>query len=265
MARNKNDGASAVRGTADRKLLARLRKAGDPERAAGMAAFFRTGPGEYGEGDRFLGVVTPVMREAVRDFRGKIDLAGLRRLLAEPWNEVRAAALVLLVREAESAARASDTARLNEIEVFYDSQLDRVNNWNLVDISAAALMGACWTGRGDRPAAIRRRLDAWAGSGELWRERVAMVSTHALIRRGELRETFRLAARFRGHPHDLIHKAAGWMLREAGKKDVDALRAFLERYTPELPRTTLRYAIERLDAAERRRWLAIPRPRKRHN
>jgi 3-methyladenine DNA glycosylase AlkD len=110
---------------------------------------------------------------------------------------------------------------------------------------------------------IRKRLDAWADSGHLWRERAAVVATLALIRRGDLDETFRLAARFRDHPHALIHKATGWMLREAGRRDMEALRAFLAKWTPELPRTTLRYAIEHMTLEERGRWMAVPSKRKR--
>ena len=105
---------------------------------------------------------------------------------------------------------------------------------------------------------IRKRLDAWADSGHLWRERAALVATLALIRRGKFDETFRLAARFRDHPHDLIHKATGWMLRESGKRDIESLRVFLAKWAAKLPRTALRYAIERMTPEECGRWLAVP-------
>ena len=251
------------RATADAELLAQLEAAGDPARAAHALRYFRTGPGEYGEGDRFLGLTTPIMKDLVKQFRGRVDLGGCRRLLASPWHEARTAAVILLLHEAELAAKAGDIPRLTAIETFYDAHLDRVNNWDLVDISAPGLMAAVWGGRGDKPAVIRKRLDAWADSGYLWRERAAMVATLALIRRGELGETFRLAARFRDHSHDLIHKAIGWMLREAGRRDREALRAFLAKWTPELPRTALRYAIERMTPEERGHWLAVPSGRRR--
>lgn len=244
--------------TPDRVLLAQLKEAGDDARAAHCLRFFRTGPGEYGEGDRFLGVTAPAARAVTKKFRGLVDLPGLDRLLAEPWNEARGAALALLTHEAAQAAKRGDAARLDELEAFYDARLDRVNNWNLVDCSVIDLMAAVWSGRGDDAKKIRARLDAWADSGHLWRERASMVATLALIRRGRLAETFRLAARFRAHPHDLMHKAAGWMLREAGKRDISALREFLARWTAALPRTTLRYAIERMEEEERKRWMAVP-------
>ena len=243
----------------DAELLAQLKRAGDPGRARHLMRFFRTGSGEYGEGDRFLGLPVPATRALTKPFFERIGLDGCRRLLAEPWHEARLAALLVMVRRAERAASTGDAVRLDEIEACYDEQLDRANNWDLVDLSAPCLMAACWFGRGDKPMAIRRRLDGWAGSGHLWRERAAVVATNALIRRGRLEETFRLAARFRDHPHDLIHKACGWMLREAGKRDIEALRAFLEKWAPELPRTALRYAIERMAPDERKRWLAVPR------
>ena len=247
-----------VRKTTDVELLERLEAAGDPTRAAHSLRYFRTGPGEYGEGDRFFGITAPGMKTLVKPLRGRVDLDGCRRLLGSPWHEARTAALILLLHEAEVAAKAGDIPRLNVIEKFYDAHLDRANNWDLVDVSAPGIMAAIWSGRGDMPAVIRKRLDAWADSEHLWRERAAVVATLALIRRDELGETFRLAARFRDHPHDLIHKATGWMLREAGKRDIEALRIFLTKWAPVLPRTTLRYAIERMTPEERERWMSVP-------
>jgi len=147
--------------------LKQLEVAGDPARATHALRYFRTGPGEYGEGDRFFGITAPMMKSLVKPFRGRVDLDGCRRLLGSPWHEARTAALILLLHEAGLAAKAGDASRLNAIEKFYDAHLDRANNWGLVDISAPGIMVAVWSGRVDKPAVIRKCLDAWADSGHL--------------------------------------------------------------------------------------------------
>jgi 3-methyladenine DNA glycosylase AlkD len=219
-----------------------LRAAEDPKRAALLAGFFRTGPGEYGEGDRFLGVVVPMTRAIVKRHAAATSLADVDALLASPWHEERLAALVALVE----MNRKSVGPHKRAIFDFYVANADRVNNWDLVDASAAEIFGPA-------PASLRTRL---AKSSNLWRRRIAIVSTHHGIRRGDPSEAYRVADLLLRDEHDLIHKAVGWMLREAGKRcSMDELVAWL-RERPDLPRTSLRYAIERFPPARRKAFLA---------
>jgi 3-methyladenine DNA glycosylase AlkD len=219
-----------------------LRAAANPKRAVLLAGFFKTGPGGYGEGDRFLGIVVPATRAIVRRRLAETSLADVDRLLASPWHEERLAALVALVEMNRKAGAATKRAIFD----FYVANADRVNNWDLVDASAAEIFGPA-------RVSLRTRL---AKSPNLWRRRIAIVSTHHGIRRGDPTEAYRVADILRGDDHDLIHKAVGWMLREAGKRcSSDELVAWL-RERPDLPRTSLRYAIERFPPARRKAFLA---------
>lgn len=223
-----------------------LRAHADPRRAAAVAKFFRTGPGEYGEGDRFLGVTVPQQRQVARACRA-LPLSGAVTLLRSPWHEDRLTALLLMVDRFQRGGAAERT----EVVRAWLANLHHVNNWDLVDSSAPYLLGP-WLR--DRPRGLLRQL---ARSKVLWERRVAMVSTLPLIRDGESADAFALARALEGDPHDLLHKAVGWMLREVGKHvGVDALRGFLSARAATMDRTALRYAIERLPAAERARWLA---------
>jgi 3-methyladenine DNA glycosylase AlkD len=227
----------------------------DADKARHLMKFFKTGVGQYGYGDQFLGLPVPLTRSLLTPFKGKLGLSGFDQLLDSPWHEIRMAALLLMVEAANTMLKRKDKPGLQTLVELYDRRLDRVNNWDLVDLSAYHLMGAYWQGR-ETPANARRRfLQVWADSGNLWRERAAIVSTNALIRLGCLAETFWLAEYFLEHPHDLMHKASGWMLREAGKKDLTALRTFLSRFHQKMPRTMLRYAIERMAPEERKAWM----------
>jgi len=229
-----------------------LRGLADPEAARVARWFFKTGPGEYGAGDRFLGIRAAPMRAAARRF-ADLPLGQIERLLASPWHEDRSLALLVLTGRFRRAAAAERAA----IVRFYLAHADRVNNWDLVDLSAPHILGE-WLA--DRPRGGLTRL---AASPNLWERRIAVLATLAFIRRGEFGDTLRLARRLRDDPHDLLHKAVGWMLREVGKRDVAVLRRFLDAHGPRLPRTALRYAIERLRPAERRRYLARERPTRR--
>jgi 3-methyladenine DNA glycosylase AlkD len=237
------------------KLTALLIRAANPEKARHLMRFFKTGAGQYGHGDQFLGLPMPVTRALLKPFIGNLPVTDFCRLLDSPWHEIRLAALLLMVESAKRMLRQHDIAGLTELVTIYDNRLERVNNWDLVDLSAYPLMGAYWRCMDSKTDERRRFLKIWADSGKLWRERAAMVSTLALIRQGSLEETFWLAEHFIDHPHDLMHKASGWMLREAGKKNLDALRGFLTVFHPRLPRTALRYAIERMEPAERKKWM----------
>ena len=227
----------------------------DDEQAAHLMRFFKTGPGQYGEGDRFLGIKVPVTRSLIKPYRGAASLADCEILLASEWHEIRLAALLLMVDMAKYLAKRQEEDSLRKLVELYDNRLERANNWDLIDLSVRDIMGAYWQCAGTGLKERRRFLKGWADSGSLWRERAAMVSTWATQRMGSLDETFWLAEYFLEHRHDLMHKAVGWMLREAGKIDREALRGFLTKFHRRLPRTALRYAIEHMDAAERAKWM----------
>ena len=229
---------------AARMLCAELDGAGDPERAEHLRRFFRTGPGEYGEGDRFLGLRVPEVRAIARRHR-ELSLHDLAYALASPWHEHRQAALFVLA----DRYRRAQPAEREAIAAFYLHHLDAVNSWDLVDGSAPHILGAYLLER-DRSV-----LYELAGSGHLWRQRVAVLATFAFIRAGQFQDTLRLAELLRDHPHDLIHKAVGWMLREIGKRDLAVEERFLDRHAASMPRTMLRYAIERFEPERRRSYL----------
>ena len=222
-----------------------LRAAGDPRRAAFVAGYFKAGEGEYGEGDRFLGISVPVLRQIARRHVG-LSLSDLSRLLASPIHEHRSAALEILVAQ----YRCADKAQQEQIVAFYLRHTHRMNNWDLVDAAAYHILGEHLKTRS------RRLLDRLAAAPNLWERRIAIVSTLALIRGGEIADTYRIARKLLRDPHDLIHKAVGWALRETMKVSPDSLLGFLRRHYAILPRTTLRYAIERFPPARRKRLLA---------
>jgi len=228
-------------------LRAELRAHATPERALVSQRFFKTGKGEYGEGDVFLGVAVPDIRRAVRAHRA-LPLAAAETLLSSKLHEERLAAVLLLVDQFGRAKR--DPAAQEAIYSLYLRRLDRVNNWDLVDSSAPHIVGAWLHGR-DRGV-----LDELARSPRLWTRRVAMLATQHFIREGEAEDALRIAALLVDDEEDLMHKAVGWMLREVGESvGLAALRGFLAAHAGAMPRTMLRSAIEKLSPAERRRWM----------
>ena len=235
-------------------ILRELRAVASSEKAAVLQRFFKTGPGEYGEGDRFLGVMVPQIRAIARAHRESADAPAIRSLLASPWHEARECGLFILVEQFRSLPKDNRAA-------YHHAYLTalgqgRVNNWDLVDCSAPTLVGEYLLDSSPDPSSVvPALLDSLAKSSMLWENRVAVVSTLTFIRRGWLDMAFRQCEAALGHPHDLMHKAVGWMLRECGKRDPDALRAFLSAHLAALSRTSLRYAIERFAPDERRRWL----------
>ena len=217
----------------------------DRKRAKDLAWFFKTGKGEYGEGDRFIGITVPAQRKiALRHVELSFD--DVSGLLKSPIHEHRFTALEILVAKYGRA----DEAHRSRIFAFYLRHAGRANNWDLVDTSAPYIVGAHLK---QRP---RELLDRLATSPNLWKRRIAIVATLALIRDGEIEDTFRIAAKLLRDRHDLIHKAVGWALREAGKVSRSALLSFLRTHYSSVPRTTLRYAIERFPPMERKRILA---------
>lgn len=220
-------------------------------RADALLRFFKTGPGQYGEGDKFLGLTLPQIRQLLRDYRD-LPLPEIEKLLESTWHEARSLALALLAERYPKAPRAEQ----NAIYRLYLRRTDRVNNWDLVDVSAPAVVGGHLL---ERKRATLRRL---ARSRSVWERRIAMVATWTFIRRDQFDDTLELARLLSDDRHDLIHKATGWMLREVGKRDERVLRRFLDEHGARLPRTALRYSIERLSPALRKRYMALPaRPR----
>jgi 3-methyladenine DNA glycosylase AlkD len=234
-----------------------LRTRADPRRALGVARFFKTGPGEYAEGDRFIGVTVPAQRTIARAFRD-LPLAEVDQLLTSPVHEERLTALLILV---DQFARVPppDPRRRERIFRLYMKRLRFINNWDLVDTSAAPIVGG-WVDAMRQPSrrGDRDLLEQLARSRQLWRRRIAMIATLHFIVRGDHRDAVRVAALLVHDGHDLIHKAVGWMLREVGKRaSADALNRFLETHAATMPRTMLRYAIERMPASDRARWQAM--------
>lgn len=241
------------------KILNALTAAGSPEKAAGMSRFFKTGPGEYGEGDRFLGVPVPAVR-AVAAVHADAPRSELGKLLKNPWHEARLCALLILVLRFGKAKKTGSRER-REIFGFYLKNARRCDNWDLVDLSAPKIVGEFLAEAEN--ARERGILFSLAESGNLWEQRIAVVSTLALIRRGDFSATLALAEKFKTHPHDLMRKAVGWMLREIGKRDRATLTRFLGEHAGTLPRTTLRYAIEHYSPEERKAFLAAGTPGRR--
>lgn len=233
-----------------KRILAALTAAGTPEKAEVLRRFFKTGRGEYGEGDRFLGVPVPAVRAIAKTHAADTPFAALRELLKNPQHEARLCALLVLELRFR---KTTDTRERRKIFDFYLKNAARCNNWDLVDLSAPKIVGEFLADAGAREREI---LFALAESENLWKQRIAVVSTLAFIRRGDFSTTLALAEKFKAHRHDLMRKAVGWMLREIGKRDRPTLTRFLEKHAGTLARTTLRYAIEHYAPDERRAFLA---------
>lgn len=228
-------------------LQADFKKLADAKKAADCAWFFKTEKGEYGEGDVFLGVKVPDQRKLSRKYKD-LPLDSVRRLLESEFHEHRLTGLFILVLQYE---KAKDDLREKIVDLYLEMVTKgHVNNWDLVDSSAPNILGD-WLMRHDR--AVLYKL---AMSANLWERRVAMLSTFTLIRGGEFEDALALAEILLHDKHDLMHKAVGWMLREIGNRNTEVLRKFLNKWSNEMPRTMLRYAIEKLPEAERKSWLA---------
>lgn len=217
----------------------------NPERAIGTARFFKTGKGQYGEGDIFIGVSNPQVQAVVKEFFKNMEISEIQELINDKIHELRFAGLLVLVAKFQK----SNHAEQQIIVDFYLKNINQINNWDLVDCSAYKILGKFLLDKD------RQILYDLAETGHLWSERVAVVSTMALIRNGQFTDIFRLSERFLTHPHDLMHKACGWMLREVGKRDELALEEFLEEHLHKMPRTMLRYAIEKMEEKKRLGYL----------
>ena len=226
-----------------------------------LMGFFKTGPGEYGEGDEFLGLKVPQTREVVKLVGHDLPIEEVPELLMSRWHEVRLCGLLILVARFEKLAKKrlenDETAiqQRDEIVSMYLQHAERANNWDLVDLSAPKILGN-WLLLPTRLGDKRKIMDGLAASDCLWRQRMSMVSTWKTTQQGDPSWCLRYAEWHLHHPHDLMHKAVGWMLREVGKRcSMDLLSQFLERHAHEMPRTALRYAIEQMSDDERKYWM----------
>ncbi|HEX7869221.1 MAG TPA: DNA alkylation repair protein [Chryseobacterium sp.] len=218
-----------------------------PEKAAFFPKFFKTGKGEYGEGDLFLGVKVPDQRAVAKEFYAKISLEELGELLSSPYHEHRLTALIMLISKFE---KTKDLAVKEEIINFYLKHLDYVNNWDLVDTSCYKILGR-YAFENQKESLLRDL----AASEKMWYKRVAVVGTMYYVKKGSFELTKEFVTQHLDHPHDLMHKANGWLLREMGNKNEAELISYLNQYYKEMPRTCLRYAIEKLDEDLRQDYL----------
>lgn len=223
------------------KIIKELRGLSDDEKKTLLPRFFKTGKGEYGEGDRFLGVIVPNTRKVAKNHKDSPYIV-IEMLLESEWHECRLCALLMLI---EKYRKEPDEAVL-----FYLTHTKGINNWDLVDLSAPYILGDYLKDKTDRNV-----LYDLAGSSVMWERRIAVVSTLMLIRDGQLDDTFRLAEMLIDSRHDLMQKSIGWMLREVGKRDKGLLVQFIEKHKHEMPRTMLRYAIEKFPEPERREFM----------
>jgi 3-methyladenine DNA glycosylase AlkD len=217
-----------------------------PEKAKFFPKFFKAFPGGYGEGDQFLGVTVPDQREVAKQLFRDISLEDLSQLIQNPFHEVRLTGLLALVYRYEKTKLEPEQRKLVD---FYLAHLDFVNNWDLVDSSCHQILGAFYH---KKDKSIFYEL---ADSGQLWRQRIAMISSFYWIKKRDFTDSLALAGNLKNHPHDLMHKAVGWMLREIGKRDFDSEFEFLKKHYSTMPRTALRYAIEKFPEELRQDFL----------
>jgi len=227
-----------------RQAHAALLALANPNKAEFLTGFFKTGKGQYAEGDRFLGIMVPAIRQLARQFR-QLGLTDCERLLQSAYNDERLLALLILVEQ----YRKGDAGIKNRVYQVYLNNRHRVNNWNLVDSSAHYIVGAHLLQQD------RSLLYQLAQSRSLWERRIAVLATLAFIRAGDFADTLKLTEQLLGDEHDLMHKACGWMLREVGKRNQSVLEGFLRQHNAVMPRTMLRYAIERFAPSKRTGYL----------
>lgn len=229
------------------QLLAELKSAGNPEKAKNLQWFFKTGKGEYGEGDIFLGITVPRLREISKKYQD-LELNDLQKLLDSNAHEHRLSSLMILIFKYEKG----DKKQRSEIVKFYLKNSKRVNNWDLVDLSCHHILGD-WLLDKDR-----KILYKLAKSKNIWEKRIAIISTFEFMRNNQFDDSIKICEILLDDKHDLIHKAVGWALREVGKKDKQTEINFLNKRYKAMPRTMLRYAIEKFSDAERKHYLKKP-------
>ena len=252
-----------------KEIIAYMESLRNEEQRRVLMGFFKTGPGEYGEGDEFLGLKVPQTREVVKNVWKEFPLSEVPELLMSKWHEVRLCGLLILVAKFERLTKGTAATTplecteeairgRDEIVQMYLQYAEQANNWDLVDLSVHKILGH-WlllpSNLGNRDYKIKV-LDELAQSENLWKQRMSMVCTWKTSQMGDPSWCLRYAEIHLHHPHDLMHKAVGWMLREMGKRvSMDLLREFLRQHAHEMPRTMLRYAIEKMSEKERKEWM----------
>lgn len=226
-----------------------LKKFGSTEKAKSSERFFKTGKGQYGEGDLFWGITLPEQRTIAKKYYKETTLLEVQNLLKDKVHECRLTGLIILVEKYKTASKEKDIKVQKQIFDFYIKNTKYVNNWDLVDGSASYIVGEYLLSKN------RDALYTLARSKNLWERRIAIVATHTFIKNSDFKDTLKISEILMTDTHDLIHKAIGWMLREVGKKDKKTLVDFLDKYKNKLPRTTLRYSIEHFNEKERKLFL----------
>lgn len=229
------------------QLLHQLDSLKNPAKAKDFSWFFKTGPGQYGEGDQFLGIMTNPLREVISQFWSELTLADIETLLNNPYHECRSIAVSVLCRQFAKA----DLPQQQKIYDFYLTHTNRINNWDLVDISAPNIVGQYLLDKD------RKILYQLAKSDLLWDRRISIISTLTFIRNNQFTDTLEISKLLFNDQQDLMHKAVGWMLREVGKRDQKVLTDFLDKYCLKMPRTALRYSIERFSSDLRQYYLKL--------
>jgi 3-methyladenine DNA glycosylase AlkD len=228
-----------------KKLKQDLKKASDKKQAALLQRFFKTSEGQYGAGDVFLGIKVPIQRAICKNYGSKLTLDDIQELLNDNIHEHRLCALFALVAQYKKA----DEKQKKKIYRFYLKNTKRINNWDLVDLSAHKIVGDYLL---DKDRKILYKL---AKSKNLWEKRISIISTFAFIAKGQLKDSIKISELLLKDKHDLIHKAVGWVLREVGKKDVKVLEKFIQKHYKDMPRTMLRYSIEKFPEKKRKKYL----------
>ncbi len=232
------------------KIIQQIKLLENKQDAAFLQRFFKTGPGQYGEGDHFLGVRNPEIRKIAKQYKEQVSDRDILSLIKSDWHEVRLCALVIMNLLMES--NKIPTKRKNKlIEIYLNNISIHINNWDLVDISAPHILGKYLLEKTDRSILYE------LSSGDLWQKRVAIISTFALIKVNDLKDSTELCKKLMYEQHDLLHKAVGWTMREIGKKNIEILYGLLNEYAASMPRTTLRYAIEKLPIKERLFFMSL--------
>lgn len=231
-----------------KKIITDLQEKANPNRAEQSARFFKTKKGQYAAGDVFVGISMPELRKIAKKYYQDVSYNTIERLLASNNHEYRMLALLFLLYTFQKV----DTAGQKSIYDFYTKHISQVNNWDLVDVTAPHIVGSYLLDKNNT-----KQLYQWAKTPDIWLQRIAIVSTFAFIRVGIFDHTIAISQLLLTHSHDLIQKAVGWMLREVGKRDVRMLIHFLDNHTPQMPRTMLRYAIERLPEKKRLYYLHL--------
>ena len=224
-----------------------------PMVATSLSRFFKTGKGEYGEGDKFLGIKVPQIHAIVKQYRNKISISDIDALTLSEWHEVRLAGFLFLEDKFNQACKTNDIISQEQIVETYLNHIPRGNNWDLVDLVCHKILGKWIIIRPEQ----NKILYSLANSENLWCQRAAIVSTLSLVRNNNFEHTLKIAELLLNHHHDLINKAVGWLLRECGKKRTDILEDFLQKHAPSMPRVTLRYAIERMPIEQRKYYMSI--------